>query len=237
VSHHNLKICAWGGPFFAVFFGAGLLLSGFIPPPGPTLDPAQIAAFYQTHANLIRTGMVLGLIGIAGYATLVGAIAVQLRRIESAGRLGVYLQLGAGFIGILTVMFPIMIFAIAAFRPERDPALTQLLDDVGWLIIIPAFPTFVAQFLGIALATLRDTGQRPVYPRWTAYFNVWVAVLFLPGGLAYFFRTGPFAWNGVFAFWVAASAFFLWLLVMTWLTIAAIDTEPSTGQPEPAAAR
>jgi len=64
--------------------------------------------------------VVLGLIGIAGYATLVGAIAVQLRRIESAGQLGAYLQLGAGFIGILTVMFPIMIFAIAAFRPERD---------------------------------------------------------------------------------------------------------------------
>ncbi|WP_445187309.1 hypothetical protein ACTXG6_09070 [Pseudonocardia sp. Cha107L01] len=76
-----------------------------------------------------------------------------------------------------------------------------------------------------------------MYPRWTAYFNVWAAVLFLPGGLAYFFRTGPFAWNGVFAFWVAASTFFLWLLVMTWLTIAAIDTEPSTGQPGPAAAR
>jgi hypothetical protein len=31
--------------------------------------------------------------------------------------------------------------------------------------------------------------------------------------------------------------FFLWLLVMTWLTIAAIDTEPSSSQPEPAAAR
>jgi hypothetical protein len=89
-------------------------------------------------------------------------------------------------------MFPIMIFAIAAFRPERDPPLIHLLDDVGWLIITPACPTFVARFLGIAPATLRDTGQRPVYPRWTAYF-------------------------------------FLWLLVVTWLTIAAIDTEPSTG--------
>jgi hypothetical protein len=62
----------------------------------------------------------------------IGAIAVQLRRTESAGRLGAYLQLGAGLIGILTVMFPIMIFAIAAFRPERDPPLTELLDDVGW---------------------------------------------------------------------------------------------------------
>ena len=226
MSDQQVKLCAWGGPFFMVLFGAGLLMAGFIPPPAPTLGPAQIAAFYQIHANLIRTGMILGLLGIAGFATVIGAISVTLRRIDGAGRLGAYLQLGAGFIGVLTVMLPIMIFTIAAFRPERDPALNQLLNDTGWLIIIPAFPTFLAQFLGIALAVLRDTAERPVYPRWTAYFNIWVGVLFVPGGVAYYFRTGPFAWNGVFAFWVAASAFFIWLLVMTRLTLAAAGPAP-----------
>jgi hypothetical protein len=224
---HELKICAWGGPFCAVFLGVGLLLAGFVPPPPPTLTPEQIATVYQANATLIRIGMILGLVGIAGWAALVGSISVQLRRIHGAGRLGAYLQLGAGSIGVLTVMLPIMIFAIAAFRPERNPALTQLLNDTGWLIIIPAFPTFVAQFLGIALAVLRDTATRPVYPRWSAYFNLWAGLLFLPGALSYCFRTGPFAWNGIFAFWIAAAAFFLWLLVMTWLTLAAINSAAS----------
>lgn len=219
------RICAWGGPFCAAFLGAGLLMAGFVPPPSPELDAVGIAAVYQNNAGLIRAGMILGLVGIAGYTALVGAISAQLRRMQGISRLAPYLQLGAGAIGVLTVMFPVMIFAIAAFRPERDPQLTQLLNDVGWLVIIPAFPTFVAQFGAIAFGILGDRSTTPVYPRWAAFFNLWVGVLFVPGGFAYFFRSGPFAWNGLLAFWVAAGAFFVWLLVMSWLTLRAIGDE------------
>jgi hypothetical protein len=93
---------------------------------------------------------------------------------------------------------------VAAFysEAERDPADTQLLNDLEWLIIIPAFPTLLGQFLGLALGTLADRSPRPVYPRWVAYFNIWVGLLFVPGGVSYFFRTGPFAWCGLLAFWV-----------------------------------
>ncbi|HKY92449.1 MAG TPA: hypothetical protein VJM11_15480 [Nevskiaceae bacterium] len=219
------KICAWGGPFCAAFLGAGLLMAGFVPPPSPKLSADEVAAFYQNGANLIRAGMVVGLVGIAGYCALVGAISAQMFRMQGISRLPPYLQLGAGAIGVLTVMFPIMIFAIAAFRPERDPAQTQLLNDVGWLIIIPAFPTFVAQMGAIAAGALMDRRPVPVYPRWSGFFNLWVMLLFLPGGVAYFFRSGPFAWNGLAAFWMAAGAFFIWLLVMSWLTLRAIGNE------------
>jgi hypothetical protein len=215
------KICALGGPFCALFLGAGLLLAGFVPPPSPRLAAPEIAVLYRDHALLIRVGMILALVGFAGYTALVGAISAQMRRLEGVGPLPAYLQLGAGSIGVLTVMFPVMIFAITAFRPERDPQLTQLLNDVGWLLIIPAFPTFSAQFGGIALGVLRDRAARPVFPRWCAYFNLWVALLFMPGGLAYLFRSGPFAWNGLFSFWLAAAAFFAWLLVMPYLLLRA----------------
>lgn len=231
------KLCAWGGPFFVACFGPGLFLADFIPPPSPTLDAEQVAAFYAGNVNGIRIGMILGLLGIAGWVTLVGSISAQMRRMQLTSRLASDLQLGAGMIGVLTVMLPIMIFAITAFRPERDPGLTQLLNDVGWLIIIPAFPTFIGQFLGIALGSFGDRRPEPVFPRWAGYFNLWVAVLFVPGGVAYFFRTGPFAWSGLLAFWVAASAFFIWLLVMPWLVLRAIGDAERAGaprRPEPA---
>jgi hypothetical protein len=170
--------------------------------------------------------MVLGLFGMAGYAALVGAISAQMVRMETESRLPFLLQLGAGSIGVLTVMFPTMVFAITAFRPERDPDLTQLLNDIGWLLIIPAFPTFIAQFGAIAAGAFMDRRATPVYPRWAAYLNLWIALLFVPGGFAYFFRTGPFAWDGLLAFWVAAGAFFVWLMAMTPLTLSAIrDSE------------
>jgi len=155
------KICAWGGPFCAVFLGAGLVLAGFVPPPSPTLSADQIAAVYQSDSIMIRTGMLLGLTGIAGYIALVGAISVQMRRMQGISRLPAYLQVGAGSIGVLTVMFPIMIFAATAFRPERDPQLTQMLNDLGWLMFVPAFPTFIAQLLAIAFGTLQDKSRKP----------------------------------------------------------------------------
>lgn len=46
-----------------------------------------------------------------------------------------------------------------------------------------------------------------------------------PGAFAYMFRTGPFAWNGLLAFWLAASAFFAWLITMMCLTLRAISAE------------
>lgn len=216
------KICAWGGVFCAAAFGAGLLLAGFVPPPSPSLTTAEIAVYYRENANAIRGGMVLGLFGMAGWTAFVGVISAQMQRMRTGSDLPALLQLGAGSIGILTVMLPIMIFAAAAFRPERDPALTELLNDLGWLIIIPAFPTFIAQFGAIAMGALLDRSDTPVFPRWAAYFNIWASLLFIPGALAYFFRSGPFAWDGLFDFWLAAGAFFAWLMVMTPLVLKAI---------------
>lgn len=225
------KICAWGGPFCAALLGIGLLMAGFVPPPSPSLSAQAIADIYQARAGWIRAGMVLGLLGIAGYAALVCVISTQMRRMQGISRLPVQLQLGAGSIGVLTVMFPVMIFAITAFRPERDPALTQLLNDVGWLIIIPAFPTFIAQFSGVAFGALQDKSAVPVFPRWVGYFNLWVALLFMPGGLSYFFQRGPFAWDGLLAFWLAAGAFFAWLMVMTVVVLRAIANESPAVEP------
>lgn len=216
------KIAAWGGPFCAATLGPGLLLAHFMPPPSPLLTANEIASFYQEYATMIRIGMILGLFGIAGYAALVAVIAAQMQRMRTGSNMPALLQLGAGSIGILTVMFPIMIFAITAFRPDRDPALTQLLNDMGWLIIIPAFPTFLAQFGGIAAGALLDQGPVKPFPRWVGYFNIWIALLFVPGAFAFIFKTGPFAWNGLLAFWVAAGAFFVWLMVMTPVVLKAI---------------
>lgn len=217
------KICAWGGPFCAATLGAGLLMSGFVPPPSPLLSAQEIAAVYAGNAMMIRIGMIIGLFGISGFIAQVCVITTQMRHMQVPSRLPADLQLGAGAISVLTLMFPTMLFAICAFRPERDPALTQLLNDIGWLLVIPAFPTFLAQFGAIAMGAFMDKRPDPIFPRWAGYLNIWLGLLLVPGALAYIFRTGPFAWNGILSFWIAASAFFVWLIVMTPLTLSAIN--------------
>jgi hypothetical protein len=46
--------------------------------------------------------------------------------------------------------------------------------------------------------------------------------LFIPGGLLTFFKIGPFAWNGLFVWWIPFLVFFTWYLLMFYMLRIAI---------------
>lgn len=80
----------------------------------------------------------------------------------------------------------------------------------------------VLQSLAIGLCILGNESSEEVYPRWLGYASLWVAFLSMPGALIPFFKTGPFAWNGLFGFWLAVIAFFFWFSSMYVYTVKAI---------------
>lgn len=49
------------------------------------------------------------------------------------------------------------------------------------------------------MCVLQAPGQI-VFRRWVGYLNIWAALLLAPAVLIYFFKTGPFAWNGILVF-------------------------------------
>ena len=76
-------------------------------------------------------------------------------------------------------------------------------------------------------AILLDNRSEPLYPRWAAYFSFWCGILFLPGALASFFLSGPFAWNGILAFWLPLVVFFGWYIVMFFVLLKVIKEQPA----------
>lgn len=46
-----------------------------------------------------------------------------------------------------------------------------------------------------------------MFPRWVGYANLWIAILYLPELLVFFFTTGPFAWDWLIGFWIPAVLF------------------------------
>jgi hypothetical protein len=54
-----------------------------------------------------------------------------------------------------------------------------------------------------------------------------VAISFMPGGVIPLFKSGPLAYNGVLAFWIPFSIFFVWLVVMPMVLHRAIVKSPA----------
>jgi hypothetical protein len=101
----------------------------------------------------------------------------------------------------------------------------QIINDFCWLIFVGMFSPAVLQAFVIGACILSDKRADPVFPRWVGFANLWAAVLFLPGALLPFFKHGPFAWNGLIGFWLVATAFFAWYILMWWSTVRAIKRQ------------
>ena len=213
------------GVAFCAVYGAGILIAGFVPPPSPGDNAAEISKFFAENTGRIRTGALLMMLGGATMIPFFAVLTMQMRRIS--GRFdGLCLaQLIAGGSAVWVFTLPPIIFSIAAFRPGQDPNVTQMLNDLGWFLFVWNLGTLACQALVIAVAILSDRNSEPVFPRWVAYLNIWVAIGLLPGAMLTYFKTGIMAWDGLLAFWLAAVVFFSWILVLFWSTLRAVNGE------------
>jgi hypothetical protein len=217
---------AWCGPAFVLLlFGGWGVLGGFIPLIPPSSAPGQVAAAYSTTPVVHLIGLTLAMIGTAATMPFFLTLSMQMRRAELRTPFLAIMQLISGIVVTVILLIPILFFVVAQFRPERSPELTQLLDDLSYICLILPWPPIFGQLIPLALAIFNDHRERPVFPRWLAYLNLWTAVFLLPASLLIFFKTGPFAWNGLFGFWIPAAVFGLWYLIMCWVLLRAIKDE------------
>ena len=128
------KASAWCGPAVIVVCIVGLAVCArFVAPPTPLTSPAGIAAIFQQRTLGIRTGMMVMVLGAALLGPFFAVISVQMRRIEGPRPTLAYAQLMLGACFILEIIFPMMAIQTAVFRPERDSAIQQTFNDMGWL--------------------------------------------------------------------------------------------------------
>jgi hypothetical protein len=218
--------CAWCGPAFALLlFGGWGFMGGFIPLISAADSPAQVAAAYAEHPTLQKVGLLLGMVGVFLTIPYFVVISLQMRRMEHGIPILAILQLCSGIIVTVVLMVPMLLFVGGVFRPERPPELTQLMNDISYVMLILPWPPILGQLFALAVAILHDRNEKPVFPRWVAGYNLWVAFLLLPASLIIFFKDGIFAWTGLIGFWIPAAVFGLWYLVMTWVLLRAIRDE------------
>ncbi|MCI3273447.1 hypothetical protein [Streptomyces cylindrosporus] len=200
--------------FGAVLLVAFVLFPGFFPPMAPGMTAREVAAFYDQHTTMIRLSMItFNFCGIMLMPFFM-VIVHQMKRMATPSQVFAYCYLSAAVSGATLFAIADLFWLVAAFRPERDPQLTLLLNDLAWITFTAPVGMIIAQNLCLALAILLDVNPRPVFPRWVAYFSLLTAAAMAPAACAAIVRTGPLAWNGVVSFWLRVGAYGAFVVVM-----------------------
>ena len=207
--------CVWSGLAFAVLtLIGGVFFSGFLPPPSAALTADQVADIYRSKPEMIRIGMVMMMAAAALFIPFTSLMTRYIIRVE--GEVGVLsiMQIMGGYSNMILFFYPCMWWLTAGFRPERSPELISLIHDAGWLQFQGAMFPFLFMIVSVAIAALVDDSDKPPFPRWLGFYGLLSALMFIPDQIIFFFKTGPFAWNGLFPWWIPAFTFFGWILTM-----------------------
>lgn len=205
------RLCVWSGPAFIVTMAVGfVLVARFIPPPPPGDTAAGTASLLLDHANRIRLGMIISALAAGLLVPLSTVIALQMRRMEGRYPALSMIQFASGILLSLEFIYLIFFWQAAVFRADRAPELVQLLNDMAWIPYIGLSITVVMQAASFGAAVLLDHRAAPIFPRWFGYYQLWAAVLFLPGTFNVFFHDGPMAWDGLVAFYLPIAVYVSW---------------------------
>jgi hypothetical protein len=221
--YRYVRTCAWMGPIVLValilFWG---VLGRNIPPYAASLDAQAIADHFRQHTVATLTGMSLTMLFGVLYLVWGMGITKVMEAVERDNDVLSRLQLwGAGYTTLVLVL-PASIWLTAAFRPDTDPKLLQLLYDFGWIFFDLAYSLTMVQFIPLGVCFLSDRRPDPLIPRWVGWFSIWVAVMFVVLILMPFFKSGPFSRSGICNYWLEFSIFFLAMSVISIAILAAV---------------
>jgi hypothetical protein len=212
LTNRILTLCAWAGPATVVVALIGWLIAGVLPIPLGSESSVDAVVNFYSHDTRVIAGLVISTLGVSLVFPLIAVIAVHMVRMEGRTPILTFLQLITGAATGVCLLLPLLLMTTIAFRPDRSPELTVTLNDIAWLLFITPIAPFMIQNIAIGVAILND--KRQTLPRWVGYVNFWIAFSFIPDPLAFFFHSGPFAWRGIFIFWLALTTYSVFLVVM-----------------------
>jgi hypothetical protein len=223
-------IVFWSLPVLGIIWLlAFLMFPGFLHPMSPTMSADEVAAFYrapENHASIQHSMIVFNWFCV-GLIPVLALITTQISRMAHRTPIFAYCMIGCAAGGPTIFLVANLFWLLAAFRPERSPALTQLFNDLAWITFTSQVGFLIAQSVFIALAIYLDRQARPVFKAWVAHFNLLVAAALIPACFVGLALDGPIAWDGALSFWLKNIAIGAWIVVMGVVLGAAIFRQRS----------
>ncbi len=229
MTEHGQRIMIWWALIFMIIFGiAWYFLLGMIPIPPATLTPNEIAAFYTENGFKIRLGSAVASWTSAFMVPFSVVVAIQLARLEKGVPVWSILQFAGGILMSIFLVLPPIFWGVAAYTPTRPPEVTALMHELANLTLTTTDQFFIFQMVAITYVSLtRKHDELSAFPRWLGWFTIWAALMFEVGAIAFIPKTGPFAWNGLFVFWLPLTIFGTWVTVMCISLLRALKRQQS----------
>lgn len=222
--YRYVRFCAWTG---MIFMGVFILfwgnMGGNLPPWNADLPVSVIADWFREERNIIRTGMVISMTFTVCYASWGLAIGKVMRQACGPNSLLVDLQIWGAGLTVVPVLVSSSFWLTGAYRPDALPdEILQLLYDMAWLLIDLAYSVTSVQMIAFGMGFLQDKRETPLVPKWVCWYSIWVAFMFIAECLMPFFKSGPFARDGILNFWIEFLIFFLYAPIVTYYILKAV---------------
>jgi len=224
---HNPKADLWVAWFsipiaYNVMGAMYFTITHMMPPPAATKTQAEIVEFLTLYGPEIRVGFGVMLVSLAFLVWANGLIGwlimqMQIPYAKAWGYAYMIAMCGGGFTG---AYFSAFTLSAASMRPDRDPALSQLLYDVTYISFDGTMGFFLFGSLIWTVVILID--KRRLFPKWFGYTCIWNFTTEFLVSPAVIVKSGPFAWNGAIAFWIDTVVYILWQIIYVFVLYYAI---------------
>lgn len=116
----------------------------------------------------------------------------------------------------LIVFFNACAWMVAAYRPETGADVAQSWYDWAWFAFLLGWIYLSIEMISTAVVELQDTRDTPMVPRWFSWFTIAGGVAIVTAAGPAFFKSGPFAYHGLLAFYMPVVVWGVYLNGNAW---------------------
>lgn len=114
---------------------------------------------------------------------------------------------------------------VCSYRATTSPDVIQAFYDWAWFAFLFGWIYLAIEMVASAMVELKDKSDQPIVPRWMAWATLLSAMTMLGAIGPAFFKVGPFAYDGLIAFYVPVGVWGSYLVLTNWFMYQKLNRE------------
>lgn len=216
ISQRIQLVCAYCGPAFVILYGISWVVLGHnYPPPDPMFTAQELVDnFYLKYQDRILLGQSLSTaLGIL-YLVWACQLTVQMWPHEKKPILSLLQLTGGVLTGWVLIFCPALWAWCAEMAGQVDPEMIKAVHFMAWYTFDMTYMITTIEVIAIFLFAFFADSKPAIIPKWAAGLALFSGLSFLPLTFLPYFKSGPFALNGLWCYHVAFISYGLFTAVI-----------------------